>query len=85
MFLIGIMIAKAVEVFFEKGVDEKNASGLVAKVAGQASLLCTSLCVKEKESLGDMSLAIIRTVVNSLESAQGKLETGQLLLPNCGV
>lgn len=51
-FLVSIMIAQAAEVFFEKCVDERKASSLVAKVASQAASLYTSLCEEVKEFMG---------------------------------
>ncbi|KAI5116512.1 hypothetical protein M0805_001867 [Coniferiporia weirii] len=51
-FLVNIMLAQATEVFFEKCVDEKKASGLVAKIASQAASLYTALCEEVKEFMG---------------------------------
>ena len=51
-FLVAIMLAQATEVFFEKCVDEKKASALVAKIASQAASLYTSLSEEVKEFMG---------------------------------
>ena len=51
-FLVSVMIAQATEAFFEKCVDEKKGSGLVAKVGNQAASLYTGLCEEVKEFMG---------------------------------
>ena len=51
-FLVNIILAQATEVFFEKCVDEKKASPLVAKIASQAAFLYTSLSEEVKEFMG---------------------------------
>lgn len=51
-FLVGIVIAQAHEVFFEKCVDEKKGSALVAKVAAQTAALYTTLTEDVKEFMG---------------------------------
>ncbi|EJD01878.1 BRO1-domain-containing protein [Fomitiporia mediterranea MF3/22] len=51
-FLVSIMMAQATEVFYEKCVDERKGSGLVAKVANQAATMYTSLCEEVKEFMG---------------------------------
>ncbi|KAJ7705251.1 BRO1-like domain-containing protein [Mycena rosella] len=51
-FLVGVIIAQATEVFWEKCVDEKKASALVAKVASQAATMYTTLCEEVKEFAG---------------------------------
>ena len=51
-FLVCIMIAQATEAFYEKCVDEKKASGLVAKVANQGAALYAGLCEEVKEFMG---------------------------------
>jgi len=51
-FLINIILAQATEVFFEKCVDEKKGSALVAKIGSQAAFLYTSLTEEVKEFMG---------------------------------
>ncbi|KAJ7026173.1 BRO1-domain-containing protein [Mycena alexandri] len=51
-FLIGIILAQATEVFWEKCVEEKKASGLVAKMASQAASMYTTLSEEVKEFMG---------------------------------
>ncbi|KAJ7103785.1 BRO1-like domain-containing protein [Mycena epipterygia] len=51
-FLVGVILAQATEVFWEKCVEEKKASGLVAKIASQAASMYTTLCEEVKEFAG---------------------------------
>ncbi|KAJ7768462.1 BRO1-domain-containing protein, partial [Mycena metata] len=51
-FLIGVILAQATEVFWEKCVEEKKASGLVAKIASQAASMYTTLSEEVKEFMG---------------------------------
>ncbi|KAF9011772.1 BRO1-like domain-containing protein [Cyathus striatus] len=51
-FLVGIILAQATEVFFEKCVDEKKANALVAKIGSQAAGLYTTLTEDVKEFMG---------------------------------
>ncbi|KZT04928.1 BRO1-domain-containing protein [Laetiporus sulphureus 93-53] len=51
-FLVGIIMAQATEVFFEKCTDEKKGNALVAKIAAQAAFMYTSLSEEVKEFMG---------------------------------
>jgi tyrosine-protein phosphatase non-receptor type 23 len=51
-FLVGIILAQATEVFFEKVADEKKANALVAKIGAQAASMYTSLSEEVKEFMG---------------------------------
>ncbi|KAI0029295.1 BRO1-like domain-containing protein, partial [Vararia minispora EC-137] len=51
-FLVGIILAQATEVFFEKCKDEKKGHALISKVASQASSMYTSLSEEVKEFMG---------------------------------
>ncbi|KDQ56723.1 hypothetical protein JAAARDRAFT_36212 [Jaapia argillacea MUCL 33604] len=51
-FLVGIIMAQATEVFFEKITDEKKGNALVARVAAQAAYLYNSLSEEVKEFMG---------------------------------
>ena len=51
-FLVGIVMAQATEIFFEKCVDEKKGSALVSKIAAQATFMYTSLSEEVKEFMG---------------------------------
>ncbi|PCH36767.1 BRO1-domain-containing protein [Wolfiporia cocos MD-104 SS10] len=51
-FLVGIILAQATEVFFEKCTDEKKGNALVSKIAAQAAFLYTSLNEEVKEFMG---------------------------------
>ncbi|KAJ7713471.1 BRO1-domain-containing protein [Mycena maculata] len=51
-FLVGIILAQATEVFWEKCVEEKKGAGLVAKMASQAAGMYTTLCEEVKEFMG---------------------------------
>lgn len=51
-FLVGIVLAQATEVFYEKCVDEKKGSGLVAKIASQTASMYSGLCDEVKEFMG---------------------------------
>ena len=51
-FLVGIIIAQATEVFFEKCTDEKKGNALVAKIASQAAFLYNGLNEEVKEFMG---------------------------------
>ncbi|KAH9914099.1 ALIX V-shaped domain binding to HIV-domain-containing protein [Fomitopsis serialis] len=51
-FLVGIILAQATEVFFEKCTDEKKGNALVAKIASQTAFMYTSLTEEVKEFMG---------------------------------
>lgn len=51
-FLVGIILAQATEVFFEKCTDEKKGSALVSKIAAQAAFMYTGLSEEVKEFMG---------------------------------
>ncbi|KAH9925050.1 BRO1-domain-containing protein [Epithele typhae] len=51
-FLVGIILAQATEVFFEKCTDEKKGNALVAKIAAQAGFMYTALGEEVKEFMG---------------------------------
>ena len=51
-FLVGVILAQATEVFFEKCTDEKKGNALVAKIASQAAFMYTSLSEEVKEFMG---------------------------------
>ncbi|KAK2460854.1 hypothetical protein APHAL10511_007324 [Amanita phalloides] len=51
-FLVGLILAQATEVFFEKCVDEKKGNALVSKIGSQAASMYTSLCDEVKEFQG---------------------------------
>ncbi|KAE9411111.1 BRO1-domain-containing protein [Gymnopus androsaceus JB14] len=51
-FLVGIILAQATEVFFEKCVEEKKGSALVAKIGAQAAAMYTGLGEQVKEFMG---------------------------------
>ncbi|KAH9968158.1 BRO1-like domain-containing protein [Russula dissimulans] len=51
-FLVGVILAQATEVFWEKCRDEKKGSALVFKVASQAAAMYTSLNEEVKEFMG---------------------------------
>ncbi|TCD66292.1 bck1-like resistance to osmotic shock [Steccherinum ochraceum] len=51
-FLVGIVMAQATEIFFEKCVDEKKANSLVSKIAAQAAYMYTALSEEVKEFMG---------------------------------
>lgn len=51
-FLVGVILAQATEVFWEKCRDEKKGSALVFKVASQAASMYTSLNEEVKEFMG---------------------------------
>ncbi|GBE83332.1 Vacuolar protein-sorting protein [Sparassis crispa] len=51
-FLVGIILAQATEVFFEKCTDEKKGNALVAKIAAQTAFMYTSLNEEVKEFMG---------------------------------
>ena len=51
-FLVGIILAQATEVFFEKCTDEKKSNALVAKIAAQTAFMYTSLSEEVKEFMG---------------------------------
>jgi hypothetical protein len=51
-FLVGIILAQATEVFFEKCTDEKKGNALVSKIAAQAAFMYTGLAEEVKEFLG---------------------------------
>ncbi|TBU47194.1 BRO1-domain-containing protein [Dichomitus squalens] len=51
-FLVGIILAQATEVFFEKCTDEKKGNALVAKIASQTAFMYTALSEEVKEFMG---------------------------------
>ena len=51
-FLIGVILAQATEVFFEKCTEEKKSNALVAKIGAQAASMYTSLTEEVKEFMG---------------------------------
>ncbi|TFK85853.1 BRO1-domain-containing protein [Polyporus arcularius HHB13444] len=51
-FLVGVILAQATEVFFEKCTDEKKSNALVAKIAAQTAFMYTSLSEEVKEFMG---------------------------------
>ncbi|KAG6849355.1 hypothetical protein H0H93_009138, partial [Arthromyces matolae] len=51
-FLSSLILAQATEVFFEKCIDEKKGSALVAKVAAQGATMYNTLCEEVKEFMG---------------------------------
>ncbi|CCM04501.1 uncharacterized protein FIBRA_06681 [Fibroporia radiculosa] len=51
-FLVGIILAQATEVFFEKCTDEKKGNALVSKIASQAASMYTTLSEEVKEFMG---------------------------------
>ncbi|KAF9556817.1 BRO1-domain-containing protein [Agrocybe pediades] len=51
-FLIGIILAQATEVFFEKCTEEKKGNALVSKIGSQAAGMYTSLTEDVKEFMG---------------------------------
>ena len=51
-FLVGLILAQATEVFFEKCTDEKKSSALVSKIASQAASMYTGLSEEVKEFMG---------------------------------
>ncbi|KAJ7489516.1 BRO1-like domain-containing protein [Mycena latifolia] len=51
-FLVGLILAQATEVFWEKCVEEKKGSALVSKMAWQAATMYTTLCEEVKEFQG---------------------------------
>ncbi|KAI0267491.1 BRO1-like domain-containing protein [Gloeopeniophorella convolvens] len=51
-FLVGLILAQATEVFWEKCRDEKKGNALVSKVASQAASMYTSLNEEVKEFMG---------------------------------
>lgn len=51
-FLVGLILAQATEVFFEKCTEEKKANALVAKIGSQAASMYTSLSDEIKEFQG---------------------------------
>ncbi|KAG6918873.1 hypothetical protein DXG01_010937 [Tephrocybe rancida] len=51
-FLSGLILAQATEVFYEKCVEEKKGSALVARVAAQAGTMYTTLGEEVKEFMG---------------------------------
>jgi hypothetical protein len=50
--LVGIILAQATEVFFEKCTDEKKGNVLVSKVAAQTASMYNSLSEEVKEFMG---------------------------------
>ena len=51
-FLVGIILAQATEVFFEKCMDEKKSPALIAKIGAQAAFTYTGLAEEVKEFMG---------------------------------
>jgi len=51
-FLVGVILAQATEVFWEKCRDEKKGNALVSKVASQATSMYNSLNEEVKEFMG---------------------------------
>lgn len=51
-FLVGIILAQATEVFWEKCRDEKKGNALMSKIASQASTMYNSLSEEVKEFMG---------------------------------
>ena len=51
-FLVGIILAQATEIFFEKCVEERKGNALVSKIAAQAAFMYTSLSDEVKEFMG---------------------------------
>ena len=51
-FMVGVILAQATEIFFEKCTDEKKGNALMAKVAGQTAFLYTGLSEEVKEFMG---------------------------------
>lgn len=51
-FLVGVILAQATEVFFEKCTDEKKGSALVSKIAAQAAFMYSGLGEEVKEFMG---------------------------------
>ncbi|KAI0340278.1 BRO1-domain-containing protein [Trametopsis cervina] len=51
-FLVGVILAQATEVFFEKCTDEKKGNALIAKIAAQAAFMYTGLSEEVKEFMG---------------------------------
>ncbi|KAJ3483861.1 hypothetical protein NLI96_g6024 [Meripilus lineatus] len=51
-FLVGIIMAQATEIFFEKCTEERKGNALVSKIASQAAYMYTSLSDEVKEFMG---------------------------------
>ncbi|THH32851.1 hypothetical protein EUX98_g1329 [Antrodiella citrinella] len=51
-FLVGLIMAQATEIFFEKCSDEKKGNALVSKIAAQAAFMYTALSEEVKEFMG---------------------------------
>ncbi|KAI0943520.1 hypothetical protein AcW1_002667 [Taiwanofungus camphoratus] len=51
-FLVGIILAQATEVFFEKCTDERKGNALISKIASQTAFMYTSLSEEVKEFMG---------------------------------
>lgn len=51
-FLVGIILAQATEVFWEKCRDEKKGNALMSKIASQASTMYNGLTEEVKEFMG---------------------------------
>lgn len=51
-FLVGVVMAQATEIFFEKCVSEKKGNALVSKIAAQAAFMYTALSEEVKEFMG---------------------------------
>ncbi|OBZ76296.1 Vacuolar protein-sorting protein BRO1 [Grifola frondosa] len=51
-FLVGVILAQATEVFFEKCTDERKGNTLVSKIAAQAAFMYTALSEEVKEFMG---------------------------------
>lgn len=76
-FLVNIMMAQATEVFYEKCVDERKGSALVAKIANQTATMYTSICEEVKEFMGkgifDRNWVTILQVGSSTHNSVGWL------------
>ncbi|CAL1710206.1 unnamed protein product [Somion occarium] len=51
-FLVGIIMAQATEIFFEKCTEEKKGNTLISKIAAQAAFMYTALSDEVKEFMG---------------------------------
>ncbi len=51
-FLVGVILAQATEVFFEKCTDEKKSSALVSKIGAQTASMYATLTDEVKEFMG---------------------------------
>lgn len=51
-FLVGIILAQATEIFFEKCTEERKGNALISKIAAQAAFMYTALSDEVKEFMG---------------------------------